>query len=162
MCWSAHHIKPCYSCTQNKTLLPHHNNCNWRLWNSRHRHARRLVCLSHKNCCVAVQKGAVHRTHQYYQYGDHYTSDCKKLKSFVVSAPKLATNPETVIPQKNAVVTAPFPDQNFHRTLAPFCPMRKDAIAQKQQKMAAKSQTYANIVKTTIKETTPLAGRTCH
>ena len=99
-----------------------------------------------------MQEGAVHRTHQYYQYEDHYTSDCKKLKSFVVSAPKLVTNTETVIPQKNAVVTAP-----FHRTLAPFCPMRKDAIAQKQQKMAAKSQTYANIVKTTIKETTPPA-----
>ena len=52
------------------------------------------------------------------------------------------------------------PGQNFLRTLASFCPVRKDAIAQKQQKLKNDSEiqnnkTYANIVKTTIKETTP-------
>ena len=54
------------------------------------------------------------------------------------------------------------PGENPYRTLAPFCPVRKEAIAQKQQKLKNASEiqnnkTYANIVKTTIKETTPPA-----
>ena len=45
--------------------------------------------------------------------------------------------------------------------------MRKDAIAQKQQKLKNASEiqnnkTYANIVKTTIKETTPPAKPVIH
>ena len=76
----------------------------------------------------------------------------KQLKSSVTSTPRSATPTGTLR-------FCP-PGQNLHRTLSPFCPARKEAIAQKQQKLQNASQiqnnqTYSNIVKTTIKETTP-------
>ena len=83
----------------------------------------------------------------------------KQLNSSVASAPRSATPTGTTMQSKKKCINCP-PGQNLHRTFAPFCPVWKEAIAQKQQKLQNASeiqnnQTYANIVKTTIKETTP-------
>ena len=63
----------------------------------------------------------------------------KQLKSSVASAPRSATPTGTAMQSKKDASIAP-PGQNLHRTLAPFCPVRKEAIAQKQQKLQNASE----------------------
>ena len=86
-------------------------------------------------------------------------SDCKTTQIICSECAQVSHTHRDCHAVEKRCINCP-PGQNFHRTLAPFCPVRKDDIAQKQQKFKNASEiqnnkTYANIVKTTIKETKP-------
>ena len=94
-----------------------------------------------------------------YKLEDHFSSDCKATQIICSECAQIDHTHRDCHAVEKRCLNCP-PGQNFHRTLAPFCPVRKEAITQKQQKLQNASeiqnnQTYANIVKTTIKETTP-------
>ena len=96
-----------------------------------------------------------------YKFEDHFSSDCKTTQIICSECAQIGHTHRDCHAVEKRSINCP-PGQNFHRTLAPFCPVRKDAIAQKQQKLKNASEiqnnkTNANVVKTTIKETTPPA-----
>ena len=93
-----------------------------------------------------------------YKFEDHFSSDCKATQIICSECAQVGhTHRDCHAVEKRCIICPP--GQNLHRTLAPFCPVRKEAIAQKQHKLQNASeiqnnQTYANIVETKIKETT--------
>ena len=94
-----------------------------------------------------------------YKFEEHFSSDCKATQIICSECAQVGHTHRDCHAVEKRCINCP-PRQNLHRTLAPFCPVRKEAIAQKQQKLQnaneiQNNQTYANIVKTTIKETTP-------
>ena len=93
-----------------------------------------------------------------YKFEDHFSSDCKATQIICGECAQIGHTHRDCHAVEKRCINCP-PGQNLHRTLAPFCPVRKEAIAQKQKLQNASeiqnNQTYANIVKTTIKETTP-------
>ena len=69
----------------------------------------------------------------------HYHKDCKSLEKRCLNCP---------------------PNNNSHRTLAPSCPVKKQAIRAKEErdqskKDTANNKTYSNIVKSTLLQTKP-------
>ena len=101
-----------------------------------------------------------------YKFEDHYSNECTTSQTISSEYARVGHTHRDCHAVEKQCINCP-PGQNFRRTLAPFCTVRKDAIAQKQQKLKNGSKiqnnkTYANIVKTTIKETTPPPGQACH
>ena len=97
-----------------------------------------------------------------YKFEDHFSSDCKATQIFYSECAQVGHTHRDCHAVKKRCINCP-PGQNFHRTLAPFCHVIKDAIAQKQQKLKNDSE-IQNIRKhcKNINQRNNSPGQTCH
>ena len=96
-----------------------------------------------------------------YKFEDHFSSDCKTTQIICSECAQVGHTHRDCHAVEKRCINCP-PGQNFHRTLAPFCPVRKDANAQKQQKLknASEIQNNKHCENNNQRNNTP--GQTCH
>ena len=98
-----------------------------------------------------------------YAYEDHYKNECPSRQVVCSECAKIGHNHRQCNSTDKRCLNCPS-DNNFHPTLSPKCPVKRQAIHDKEQRLKDQTErqnnlTYSNIVKstvkTTIKETTP-------
>jgi hypothetical protein len=94
-----------------------------------------------------------------YKFEAHPTNKCTSTTTICSECGQTGHRHFDCTATKKTCLNCP-PDNNNHRTLAPSCPYRKKTIRDKEQRQQdnhqrQETETFASIVKTTIKETAP-------